>query len=259
MPGRFAYPVTGRIASASANIAAFLQPATPEDEKESAPLIEKLRRQLIYERQEVASLKNELHLLRKELETVAGIKTSSQDELSRIIPARVILRRDASNYRRTILVNRGSEHGVSPGLLALWGCEKENEPGVCACVVGIVDTVGPRACRIMLASDSGFRLPARMLETRRRVIVEGKSPGLTPIRIKHASPEIKASPGDMVVTSGSLGLYPSGILIGFVSRVEDSDYAPEMEILLASPVNLDELESVIIVELTPPDVPEENE
>ena len=254
LPGRYAFPVTGRIASACANIAAFLQPRRSEDEP-AAP-IERLRRELVRARQELAATQNELHLLQEEIESLTGIKSSSEARFARVIPARVVLRRDASNFRRTILVDRGSRDGVQSGMLVLWGCEQPRESRLAACVVGTVDAVGPHACRILLASDPGFRIPALVLDSRARVVVEGKSPAPYPMRLKHVGTGTLIRPGDVVVTSGSLGMFPPGLLVGIVAEIEGRQFSPETEITLSSPVNLDELESVIIVELAVPAVPQ---
>lgn len=154
-------------------------------------------------------------------------------------------------------MNRGSKDGVRPGLPVLWGSEDAQGGTLRACVVGTVDTVGPSACRVLLASDPGFRAPARMLRSRQRVVVEGKSAGLLPMRLKHIDTDTHINTGDLVVTSGSLGLFPPGIPIGTVAKVEGRQFSGELEVALSSPVNLDELESVIIVELIIPQVQEE--
>jgi rod shape-determining protein MreC len=97
-----------------------------------------------------------------------------------------------------------------------------------------------------------------MLETRDRVIVEGKSAGAYPMRLKHIDTGVQIESGDIVVTSGTLGLFPPGLLIGTVAKIEGREYADELEISIASPVDLDELESVIIVEPALPEVPEDS-
>lgn len=253
LPASLAYPVKGRIVSASANMAALFAPQ-PEEPQERPP-VEQLRRELAQTRSSLAAARNELHLLRKELENVTTVKASSPVELDKIIPARVVVRRDASNFRRTILVNRGTLAGVRAGMPVLWVSRAGIRPeggALNACVVGRVGAAGPNAARILLASDPGFRVPSRMLRNRERVIVEGGCAGHWPMRIKHAGPNLDVQTGDAVVTSGSLGIFPPGLLVGTVAKVKDTLYVGKMEVCIDSPVNLDELESVIIVELTAP-------
>jgi cell shape-determining protein MreC len=50
-------------------------------------------------------------------------------------------------------------------------------------------------------------------------------------------------------------MFPPGILIGTVANIEGSSYAGEQEISVVSPVELDDLESVVIVGLEEPEVP----
>jgi cell shape-determining protein MreC len=97
-----------------------------------------------------------------------------------------------------------------------------------------------------------------MLESRDRVIVEGKAAGVHAMRLKHVGTGARINVGDSVLTSGSLGLFPPGFLIGTVAKVEGREYAGKLEISVSSPVELAELESVIIVEMAAPEVPEEN-
>ena len=246
LPARCSQTITGRVASATANVTALF---LPENEKEAAgTLVEHLSKELALARQELAACRNELHILGKELESISGI-ASSNLPLARMIPARVVLRRDASNFRRTILVNAGSLHGVRPGLPVLWGRVNSSDTAIHACLVGMVDTVGPRASRVLLVSDAGLRIPAVMLESREKVIVEGCTSGSYPMRVRRLSSRAALKRADMVVTSGTLGIFPQGILIGMVAQVQTPEFAPEMEVRLSCPVNLDDLEAVTIVEL----------
>jgi rod shape-determining protein MreC len=138
----------------------------------------------------------------------------------------------------------------------LWGFTQKDGT-VCACVVGIVEAVGPHASRVLLANDPGFRIAGRMLDGRERVIVEGKGAAAAPMRLKHVPEDAEIEVGDNVLTSGRLGIFPPGVLVGAVAKVEGSRYAGELEISIITPVDLDDLESVVIVELEKPQVQED--
>jgi rod shape-determining protein MreC len=251
LPGRFAYPVTGRVVSATANVASFFSPAPPEDR--AVPAVDQLRNELSIATSELSAARNEIYLLQRELESVGAVKSSSAARLTNVIPARVVMRREASNFRRTALVNRGSAHGVAPDMPVLWGFKHE-DGRLSACVVGVVEAVGPNASRVLLASDPGFRIAGRMLESRSRVIVEGKAAAAAPMRLKHVPEDARVKVGDAVLTSGRLGMFPQGVLIGTVAKIEGSRYAGGLEISVVSPVDLDDLESVVIVQMEEPEV-----
>ncbi len=253
LPARFGYPVTGRVVSATANVSAFFNPPSPEEEV--APAVEQLRTELAITTSELSAARNETYLLRRELDGVAAVRSQSPHRLSKIIPARVVMRRDASNFRRTALVNRGSAHGIVPGMPVLWSF-RQKDGSISACVAGIIEAVGPNASRVLLASDPGFRIAGRMLDGRERVIVEGKAAAAAPMRLKHVPEDAEIEVGDCILASGRLGIFPPGILIGTVAKIEGSRYAGEQEISVISPVDLDDLESVIIVEMEVPEVPE---
>ena len=233
-------------------MASFFNPE-PESLSET-PAVEQLRNELSIATSELSAARNEIFLLRRELESVTAVKASASTTPGAIIPARVVMRRDASNFRRTALVNRGSVHGVSPEMPVLWGYHQEDGM-ISACVVGVIEAVGPHASRVLLASDPGFRIAARIRDSRDRVIVEGKAAAAAPMRLKHVPEDTTVETGDVIVTSGRLGIFPPGILIGTVAKIEGSRYAGEQEISVVSPVDLDDLESVIIVKIREPEVP----
>jgi len=251
LPAPCIYPITGRVTSATSNIASFFQPR--QDKEEETPRLRQLRRELVLTQQDLTATRNELHLVRKELESVTSVKSATSGGFAKIIPARIVLSRDASNFRRTVLVNRGSRDGVKPGLLVLWGSETPAAGGLRACVVGVVNTVGPSACRVLLVSDPGFRAAARLLQSRDRVVVEGTSAGKWPMRLKHPAIETCVEPGDTVITSGTLGVFPAGFLIGTVADIQGREYPGQMQVFIESPLDLDRLESVIIVEIQKPE------
>jgi rod shape-determining protein MreC len=161
-------------------------------------------------RKEVADLRRELGaveevaLENRRLKTLLGFKGSIDLPM---LPARVV-GRSASAWFRTATLDKGSEDGVLP-----------NSPVVTAeGVVGRVYQVGPSASHVLLLTDTSSALDALVQRSRSPVVVEGR---LTDsCRILYLARTDDARPGDRVLTSGLGDVFPKGLLIGEISKVE---------------------------------------
>lgn len=161
-------------------------------------------------RKEVADLRRELlaveelALENRRLKTLLGFKETTDLPM---LPARVV-GRSASAWFRTATLDKGSEDGIlvdSPVVTAEG-------------VVGRVYQVGPSASRVLLLTDTSSALDALVQRSRSPVVVEGR---LTDrCRILYLARTDDARPGDRVVTSGLGDVFPKGLLIGEISKVE---------------------------------------
>ncbi|QJU58852.1 rod shape-determining protein MreC [Sphingomonas sp. AP4-R1] len=154
-----------------------------------------------------------------------------------IVVARVI-GSDASGHRRYVTLAAGTTDGVKAG-------QPVRGPGG---LVGRVAEAGARVSRILLVSDGGSSVPVRVMRTGQPALVAGRGDGTIDIR----STQTGAPPlhrGDLLVTSGTGGVYPGGIPVGVVLSVsgELSSGRP-----FANPAKLDVAMVLPEVELAPP-------
>ncbi len=159
---------------------------------------------------------------------------SEQQELQRLldyvppkksssVTARV-LADDGGHFSKSFVVSAGSENGVSKGDVAM------TSKGV----LGRIVEVGPSFSRLMLLTDYLSRVPVVVGNSRVLCMLSGDN---------SSSPKLVSLPegavvqkGDVVLTSGHVGVYPSGLGIGVVSSVNngeisvslfESDFTPE--------------------------------
>jgi rod shape-determining protein MreC len=132
------------------------------------------------------------------------------------IAARVVMRAGGP-FKRTLLANAGDNLGVKLGYVAL------NEHGL----VGRVISVGRNSSRVLLLDDPTSRVPVMGALSRVRGLVVGDSRGMAQIEglmqfdeAAFSNPIGAGGPreGELVVTSGDGGLYPSGIPVGVAVR-----------------------------------------
>jgi rod shape-determining protein MreC len=128
-----------------------------------------------------------------------------------------------SSPRRFAILSVGSSDGVREGMPV------RSPDGL----VGRVIDVGSLASRVLLVSDRSNIVPARLLRGGMAVISQGRGDGTVDVRPL----EVGRNPfrrGDIIVTSGTGGLYPPLVPIARVVKLDDDG---AVAIPLADPAN----------------------
>ena len=151
-----------------------------------------------------------------------------------------ITQRDVSNWSSTLMLNRGSRHGVAENDCAV-DCYGN--------LVGVVTEVGLNWCRLTTILDTGSQLGAMVFRTEETAIAAGDLTLMTEGKLKlsylpDSSTLIK---GDLVVTSGLGGYYPFGLPIGSVEEVRTDDGGLARYAVLTPRCELDTLTDLYIV------------
>lgn len=146
-----------------------------------------------------------------------------------------VIGRDVTNWFRFILIDKGEIDGLKKDMIAI------TPSGL----VGRVYQVMPETARVVLITDRSSSLAVRILRTRDEGILEGTGTDLC--RLKYIRQSIELKVGDVLLSSGLDGIFPEGLTIGAVSRVErkGSGFFQEVEVTPAT--DLSRLEEIIIV------------
>jgi rod shape-determining protein MreC len=115
-----------------------------------------------------------------------------------------------SSPRRFAILSAGASEGVRIGMPV------RSADGL---IGRIVDT-GATASRVLLVSDRSNIVPARILRSGQPVISTGRGDGTVDLRPLEVGRN-PFKPGDIVVTSGTGGLYPPLVPIAKVVRLDD--------------------------------------
>ena len=86
-------------------------------------------------------------------------------------------------------------------------------------VVGRVDKVGNVYAKIILITDINSKIPVVIERTRVRGILSGNNTAMPQLMFTRSTSDIQE--GDVVVTSGVGGMFPSGLPIGFVNSIKN--------------------------------------
>ena len=146
-----------------------------------------------------------------------------------------VIGRDATNWYRAVLLNKGEADGVRP------------EMGVItpAGVVGRVVKTTNSSSVVLLVTDPNNAIPGLIQRTRDEGIVEGTAEGGA--RLKYIPLLSTVRAGDRVVTSGLTGGFPRGLMIGAVTSIEKEEGALFQSAEILPEVDVSKLEEVLVI------------
>jgi len=194
-----------------------------EDSANLAMEVERLRARVIRLKDERRRLENELAKGRG----LEAARVSAGLEARRFVEA-LVIGHSVNWQERSFIVDRGSADGVIPRAGVLAG-------GV---VAGVVVEVGPHAARVAMPTEPGVRIAARTTGTSRSGLTVGTGDSCElryverwaagfaggdgpAARSAAAAPRRLPDPviDESIVTSGRLGFFPPGFLVGRVASV----------------------------------------
>jgi rod shape-determining protein MreC len=153
-----------------------------------------------------------------------------------VIGARVIAY-DPSRWSRCAIIDQGKAQGVKEGLpvLAPQG------------IVGRVVEAYPQYSKVMLIVDRKSGADAMVQRTRARGILQGKGGNRCSLEFVPKSADVQ--PGDLILASGLVGLYPKGLVFGKVSRADKKNPGVFQDIEVTPATDLSALEEVLVVKV----------
>lgn len=146
-----------------------------------------------------------------------------------------IIANSATSWFQSSLVNKGSADGVRKGMAVL------NPQGV----VGQVVAVTGRTAKVLLLTDANSGVDVLIQRTRARGIVSGSLDNGTVLKYVKRSEDVQ--PGDRLVTSGMDGVFPKGMMVGAVIKVQKQNLGLFQSIEVLPAVRFDRLEEVLVV------------
>jgi len=193
----------------------------------------RLTQALAVERQKSVS-ENEILQENQRLRRLLGFKKEVKRE---VVPAQIIAR-DISYWSRWIVLDKGTEDGVVPGMVLV------NDQGL----IGRVISVGSHISRAILIVDGESRVSVIVQTTRDTGLLEGQGDG--PLVIKLLSLESRMKVGDAVITSGLGGSYPKGLPVGYIDSFEVDKDGLHLTAVVRSFVSFSKLEEVLCLNTT---------
>ena len=160
---------------------------------------------------------------------------SMRDEIEiPMLPAEVV-GLDVAPWFRSVLVDRGADHGVKPGYPVI------THEGV----VGVVTATSGHAAKTMLLLDRQSAVDALVQRSRARGVLRGVGRAWLEFEFVVRSADVVV--GDEVVTSGLGGVFPKGLRLGRVTELRDAGGRLTRIALVEPAVDLGRLEQVFVM------------
>jgi rod shape-determining protein MreC len=139
-------------------------------------------------------------------------------------------------FSRSVRLGRGTRDGIRPG-----------DPVVTPeGIVGRVVAAGSGWADVMLIADPNSAVPAIATRSRARATVRGTGE-IGAARLDHAARTDDIAEGDLLVTAGTGGIYPKGLPIGRVARLQRRPHGMFQEAEVVPVVDLSRLEEAIVL------------
>ena len=171
------------------------------------------------------------------LREVAGLREQRRD--LHLESARVVAE-DTSNWASLLTVNKGTVHGVDVGDCVV------TETGY---LVGVVTTAGPNWSTVRTILDSESSIGATVFRSKSNALAQGDfalmREGRLTLSYLGSEPDVVA--GDLILTSGLGGYYPSDLVIGHVDEVLTGDNGLTQYAVVTPDATMDDLIQVFII------------
>jgi rod shape-determining protein MreC len=153
----------------------------------------------------------------------------------------MVISRDADQWFKTVVIDRGSLNGVV-----------KDQPVVTSDgLVGRVIVVSPISSRVLLITDERHGMGAVIAQTAESRLVgtlRGRDQALCELKLVAAAGKLEN--GEQVITSGQDQLYPKGLLIGRIRNLSDTGAIPP-KVDVEPAANLQRLETVAVLLISP--------
>lgn len=147
-------------------------------------------------------------------------------------------------FSRKLILHAGTAEGVRAGSPVI------DEAGV----VGQVTRTFNETCEVTLLTDKDQSIPVQILRNGLRgVAFGGQEPGTLDLRFMAANADVVN--GDVAATSGLDGVYPSGLMVATVSRVERAAKDQFARIVMTPMAGVESNQYLLILQIEPSKLP----
>lgn len=139
-------------------------------------------------------------------------------------------------HRRVVTIATTPGDGIGPGMAAV----------TAEGVVGKVIATYGRTAEVQLLVDGASAVAARVQRSRARVTVRGSGEEAS-LQLANALRTDDIESGDILVTSGTDRVFPKGLVIGRIGRVQRETYGMYLEGEIRPAVDVSGLEEVLVI------------
>jgi len=192
---------------------------------------QRLRRELLV----VGSRLEKYSELESENQRLRSLLDSAEKVGERVLIAE-LLAVDMDPFSRRIVLNKGTRDGVAPGQSLV------DSHGV----MGQIVQAGPFSSSGLLITDPSHAVPVQMQRTGLRAVAVGTG-SANELQLLHIPNNADMRVGDLMVTSGLGGRFPSGYPVGRVVSIERDRGQPFAQVVVEPSARLERNREVLLV------------
>ncbi len=161
---------------------------------------------------------------------------AAQSALKESSVAAEILHVGRDPFTRKVLINRGQNHKILPGMAVVDA----------AGVIGQVTRVYPLSSEVTLITDTSLAMPVQIERNGLRAIAFGHGRDST-VDLPYLPANVDIQRGDRLVTSGIDGVYPAGLAVATVKQISSRPESPFAQIVCAPIGGVENHRQVLVV------------
>lgn len=180
---------------------------------------------------EAASRENE------RLRNLLGLREKRRDL---VFESAAVTARSTDSWESTLTISKGSSMGVSAG-----DCVVDDYGNL----VGVVGEVGLNYAVVVTVVDSSIDMGGLLERTDGAAILEGDFAlmGEGRLKLSYLPENIELMAGDMILTSGRGGVYPSGIAVGRIEQIYTDASGMSRYAVVVPETDLESLKQVFVI------------
>ena len=173
----------------------------------------------------------ELLLTNQRLQQLLKFQEKTEEPL---LAARVI-GWDSSLLFKSIIIDRGENDGLKINMPVV------NSKGA----VGMTVSVSPHYAQVLLITDQNSAVDGLVQRSRCRGMIKGR--GFSECSFDYAIKACDIKTGDAIITSGLGRVFPKGLYLGKVKKINDSPDKLFKDVIVVSAVDFSKLEEVLVI------------
>jgi len=170
-----------------------------------------------------------------ETEILAALVNFSRSNPENTYKAAAVIGRDPSPFLHYVIINRGSNDDIRRGMPVV------TNQGL----VGRVDSVIADASRVQLITDPASSINVYLQNAATDAVLMGSVTG--DVSLDMISQDIDMEPGDLILTSGLGGGYPSDLIIGQVVTLRTLEFELFQQATVQPAVDFTRLQIVLVI------------
>ena len=157
-----------------------------------------------------------------------------------VVESDTVVSRASTSWTSTLTISKGSAQGV-----AVDACVSDDT----GTLVGVVSEVGLNWSTLVTVVDAELEMGSLVERTESAAILEGDFSlmGQGRLKLSYLPENTELLAGDLVVTSGKGGVYPSGLVVGSIESIHTDPSGMSRYAVVAPRADLDHLIQVFVI------------